>query len=101
MQNHSNENVFSLQIHLHENQTHFSMKGLAQTRFETEARSNSEMTYYRIEEQEKLISTNISQKVLHLSLLIDGNKVATRPKPTRKRSTQKAVIENYFVLESS
>ena len=68
MQNHSNENVFSLQLHLHENQTHFSMKGLAQTRFETEARGNSEMTYYRIEEQEKLISTNISLSFLAVQL---------------------------------
>ena len=68
MQNHSNENVFSLQIHLHENQTNFSMKGLAQTRFGTEARGNSEMTYYRIEEQEKLISTNISLSFLAVQL---------------------------------
>ena len=45
MRNHSYENVSYLHENLRESGTHFHMNGFAQTRFETEAKGNSEMAY--------------------------------------------------------
>ena len=45
VRNHSYQDMFRLQVPLHENQTDFDTKGFLRTRFETEAQGNSEMAY--------------------------------------------------------
>ena len=47
MRNHSNENEFDLHENGHVGETHFHMNGFAPVRFETEAKGNSEMAYYK------------------------------------------------------
>ena len=47
MHNLSYENEFYSQVYFHANQTHFHLNGFRTwTRFETEAKGNSELAYY-------------------------------------------------------